>query len=436
MGVAAYAAEHENLVAGLQETAMHLVPDILNLDAATIYQNLGYTSLSLQEIDFGGMVFEILVPAGTNTPPQTLEKGTLEVSAGGSDGQPLAGGSLELLSKDPLGLSIIQILDTGGNGNFPVPLGDHHVRVSAPGYEPFTNQITVTGAGTNIHPVLTKRTVANATVEADQATGFLPQGTSFLLTPHFFDANGHEVQCSDHVRYYAHNPVGTLVATVDPETGWVTMQGGCGAAGITAWCSGVESRRKLVSTDCNGTWPATPPPGSGPFTLTTGISGTGSGNILVIPSSPTYVYGTVVTLIVGVAPGSTFNHWEGAGRGSPIRIVVMNKDQTVTAVINQAITTSGFDGVYDFMITITGSGQTETFPDVVTIQNGIATADGQVVGTVDATGHFSGTVQAAPGCADPTFQITGLVSTTHSFTISGAGCGGTETWTGVGTKRP
>jgi hypothetical protein len=41
------------------------------------------------------------------------------------------------------------------------------------------------------------------------------------------------------------------------------MQGGCGAAGITAWCNGMESRRLLVSTDCDGKLPATPPTVSG-----------------------------------------------------------------------------------------------------------------------------------------------------------------------------
>jgi hypothetical protein len=155
-----------------------------------------------------------------------------------------------------MGLGVRAVL-SNGSADVPVPIGDYQWYARSPGFVPQCGQVSVTDTNSVINAVLQPQPIASGTLSADQATGFLPQGTQFTLTPHFFDANGNEVSCTgtNTPRFFAHNPVGTVVATVDPNTGVVTMQGGCGAAGITAWCNGVETRRKLVSTDCNGTLP-------------------------------------------------------------------------------------------------------------------------------------------------------------------------------------
>jgi len=60
-------------------------------------------------------------------------------------------------------------------------------------------------------------------IAADGLTGFLAPGTTRQMTATFHDAQGGTVDCTGRVRWYAVNPVGTVVATVDPLTGVVTM---------------------------------------------------------------------------------------------------------------------------------------------------------------------------------------------------------------------
>jgi hypothetical protein len=96
----------------------------------------------------------------------------------------------------------------------------------------------------------------SGTARADQPTGFLPEFTQFTASVRFYDKNGTEVTCGNPI-FFVRNPVGTTVATVDRNTGMVTVQGGCGAALVSAWCNGITARPILVSSDCNGT---SPPP--------------------------------------------------------------------------------------------------------------------------------------------------------------------------------
>jgi hypothetical protein len=189
------------------------------------------------------------------TAPQLVQ---VPVSATDSYGQLLSTGSLELVSQANLGSGLRAVIDNG-TAEVPVPLGDYGWTLRSQGFKPQCGQVSVTESGAVINAVMQPQPIASGTATADQLTGFLPEGTSFPVTPHFFDANGIEVSCSGEVKFYAHNPVGTSVATVDSDTGIVTMLGGCGAAGITAWCNGMKSRRLLVSTDCDGKLPATPP---------------------------------------------------------------------------------------------------------------------------------------------------------------------------------
>jgi hypothetical protein len=184
------------------------------------------------------------------------------VSATDQYGQPLSTGSLEMFSQSNQGVGLRAVIDNG-EAEVPVPLGDYDWTLRSKNFKPQCGQVSVKDSNATITAVMQPQPIASSTATADQLTGFLPEGTTFTVTPHFFDANGNKVACSGQVKFYAHNPVGTLVATVDADTGLVTMQGGCGAAGITAWCNGVESRRLLVSTDCDGKLPATSPAVSG-----------------------------------------------------------------------------------------------------------------------------------------------------------------------------
>ncbi|MGB7582284.1 MAG: hypothetical protein WBL85_07565 [Sedimentisphaerales bacterium] len=180
------------------------------------------------------------------------------VSATDQYGQPLSTGSLEMFSQSNQGVGLRAVIENG-EAEVPVPLGDYNWTLRSKNFKPQCGQVSVNDSNATITAVMQPQPIASGTATADQLTGFLPEGTTFTVTPHFFDANGNEVACSGQVKFYAHNPVGTLVATVDADTGLVTMQGGCGAAGITAWCNGMESQRLLVSTDCDGTLPPSPP---------------------------------------------------------------------------------------------------------------------------------------------------------------------------------
>jgi hypothetical protein len=204
-------------------------------------------------------------------------------------GQALTTGSLELLSQANLGSGFVQTLDSEGAGEIPVPPADYKWRASAPGYKPGCGQVSVTESGASINTILQTNTIVSGGLQASQATGFLSAGTTFNVTPTFVDAQGNPVTCNQPV-YQVHNPVGSVVATVD-ESGSVIMGSACGAARVTAWCGGVQTSGVLVSTDCNGTLPAAPPatfavsPTSLSFTATEG-GGNPPGQILaVVPLS-------------------------------------------------------------------------------------------------------------------------------------------------------
>ena len=126
---------------------MHLTPDVINLSAGTVFQGLGYDKLSLLEVDYGGLMFEMVVPAANSHETTELPTAPLQVTATDEYGIPLSSGSLELISKSTLGLSIVEILDTGGSANIPVPIGDYNVRISARGFEPYRDAVAVPKAG-------------------------------------------------------------------------------------------------------------------------------------------------------------------------------------------------------------------------------------------------------------------------------------------------
>ena len=199
------------------------------------------------------------------------------IAATASDpfGQPVTSGSLELLSKANFGSGFIEALDSLGMGEIPVPLGDYSWIIRSPGFKPSCGETSVIDSGATITTTMQANYIASGSLKADQLTGFLPAGTTFNVTPTFLDANGNPVACNSQVFYQVNNPVGSVVATVD-QNGNVTMGVDCGAARVSAWCSGVQTSGVLVSTDCNGTLPAAPPatfavsPSSLSFTATEG----------------------------------------------------------------------------------------------------------------------------------------------------------------------
>ena len=200
---------------------------------------------------------------------------SIAASATDPFGQPLTIGSLELLSKANLGSGFVGVLDSQGAGEVPVPLGEYRWIVRSPGFKPSCGETSVTESGATINATLQTNSIATGSLQADQLTGFLSAGTTFNVTPTFLDADNNPVICDGQVFYQVNNPVGSVVATVD-QSGNVTMGADCGAARVTAWCSGVQTSGVLVSTDCDGTLPAVPPatfavsPASLVFTATEG----------------------------------------------------------------------------------------------------------------------------------------------------------------------
>jgi hypothetical protein len=176
-----------------------------------------------------------------------------------AQGHSLPGGSYELISKDDLSRNIAGVLDTGGMAEIPVELGDYIAQVSSPGYQTVTQgSLQVTSQGTAFVPTMNPVPAVSGTLTTalGQPTGFLDSGTQFYVTPHFFDANGHEIAVDlTKVRYSVHNPVGALVASVDERTGLVTMGPGFGAALVTATYNGVTTTARLLSTNGNHKYP-------------------------------------------------------------------------------------------------------------------------------------------------------------------------------------
>ena len=84
----------------------------------------------------GGFPFILVTPVVhpgesqiTFTPKSPIADVTIDPT--NSSGQPIPGGSYELISKDDLGMSIAGVLDSNGSANIPVELGNYDVQVSA-----------------------------------------------------------------------------------------------------------------------------------------------------------------------------------------------------------------------------------------------------------------------------------------------------------------
>ena len=220
----------------------------------------------------GGFPFIVVTPVLTHgdssftfAPPDPVAEVTIDPT--NASGQPIPGGSYELISKDDLGESIVGVLDSNGSADVPVELGNYDVSVSDPGSQTYTNSsVSIPSGGTSVDPTLAADPIVSGTLSTPlgQPTGILAPGTQYTLTPHFYDAAGNEVSPPGPVIYQVHNPPGVDVADVDPNTGVVTMGPGFGAALVTAYCNGVTTTATLTSTNGDGKYPAAP---ATPFTL-------------------------------------------------------------------------------------------------------------------------------------------------------------------------
>jgi|GEM_PF-3744910 len=217
--------------------------------------------MSIKTVTFQSIlpdIFKLIWHQPLSSEPDPSPLYSIAASASDPFGQPLTTGSLELLRKANLGSGLVGTFDSPGTGEIPVPLGDYRWILRSPGFRPSCGETTVTESGATVNVTLQTNSIASGSLKANQLTGFLPAGTTFNVTPTFLDGNNNPVTCDGQVFYQVNNPVGSVVATVD-QNGNVTMGGDCGAARVTAWCSGVQTSGVLVSTDCDGTLPAIPP---------------------------------------------------------------------------------------------------------------------------------------------------------------------------------
>lgn len=267
----------EVIVGGLElvtagEISLPLAAVMLTSDFAfSSASNILFDETDVQNVDIsvescGGFPFIVVtpdLPRGDSQITFTAADPVADVTIDPTDsaGQPISGGSYELISKDDLANDIVGVLSPDGDTAVPVKAGDYTVQVSSPGFQQSTNEsVDVTSSGAVVQPEMAADPIVSGTLSTPlgQATGFLAPGTQYYLTPQFFDAAGNQVQPVGPVYYQVHNPVGSIVATVNPTTGLVTMQSGFGAALITAWCDGVSTTAKLVSTNGNGKYPVQP----------------------------------------------------------------------------------------------------------------------------------------------------------------------------------
>jgi len=242
----------------------------------SLYDETNLQAVTLTLVSAGGIPYFIIQPVALPHDAQITwapkdPTADITINPVDSNGQPLTGGTYQLISKDHLAADIVGVLPTNGSLSIPVELGNYQAIISAPGSQPFVDpSVNVPSQGASIAPKLAAAPIASGTLTSalGQPTGFQAAGTQYYLTPHFYDANGNPLPVSGTgpytvngkpVFFYASNPVGATVATVDPNTGLVTMGSGFGAGLITAWCDGVTTTAKLVSTNGKGKYPVQPP---------------------------------------------------------------------------------------------------------------------------------------------------------------------------------
>jgi uncharacterized repeat protein (TIGR02543 family) len=153
--------------------------------------------------------------------------------------------------------------------------------------------------------------------------------------------------------------------------------------------------------------------GTGPFTLTTTVSG--SGSITRNPNASTYAAGTSVQLTAVPAAGWSFSGWSGAisGTTNP-QSVIMDANKSVTATFTQ-----NTGGPFTLTTTVVGTGTITRNP------NATSYAAGTVVSLTATAGSgftFTGWSGDLSGTTNPqNITMSANRNVTATFTSSGGG---------------
>jgi hypothetical protein len=125
--------------------------------ACLYYEREGATQVVKQTIKIGlvSVQFPVLPYEQLEDPSKLFpERPTAHFAVTDPEGAPSSEGSLELISKDALGLGIVAVLDTQGKADIPVPVGDYQMRVAKRGYAPVTQDVSVPEEGATVSVTL------------------------------------------------------------------------------------------------------------------------------------------------------------------------------------------------------------------------------------------------------------------------------------------
>jgi FlaG/FlaF family flagellin (archaellin) len=154
------------------------------------------------------------------------------------------------------------------------------------------------------------------------------------------------------------------------------------------------------------------------YTLSTVLSGTGSGSFSLNPSGGSYLSGTVVTVTPTAGASSDFSGWtvDSAGTGTPVRTVTMSSDQTVTGVftLKTVTLTVTFGGSGTGKVNDGSADHTTSFTKTYSYG-----ATATLTPTADASSDFSGWSGPGSGNSPRTIQMNGDQSVTATFNLKG-----------------
>lgn len=122
-----------------------------------VYETMGASEVVKITAECGLIAFQFPIPhyeqpvdPSSLFPPQPNAHFTVQTPQGIAPPNT----SIELISKNVLGMGIVAVLGTGGTGDIPVPLGNYDMRVGAPGFIPVTQDISVPEQGTTVSVTL------------------------------------------------------------------------------------------------------------------------------------------------------------------------------------------------------------------------------------------------------------------------------------------